>query len=91
MRNKGVKKAKVVINHQRKDGTLGVLIESSVKHDKYKGIYQKRSRVLLINFDVNNYSKDEIANDEFLLDRFVKIRACAPKSKHKRFELLEVI
>jgi ribosomal protein S17 len=90
--NKSVKtqKVQVIMNHQRKFGTLGVLIKTVVRYGKYSFTSIKERRIL-IHFDVKKFSEGELADDKFLFNKWVLIKPCRPMSKHKRFELHEVV
>lgn len=87
---KGVLKGVVCQNHQRFGNTLGVLVKSSVMPKKFKkyDVRRSRSRVYMVHFEHDKY-KDELLDNNFLLNKRVLIAPCAPKSKHKRFMMLE--
>jgi ribosomal protein S17 len=88
--NRGVKKGRVVMNHQRLSGTIGVIVNNTKKRAKYS-FFDKSTKRFLVHLDVSKFSDEELSNPEFLLNKFVLIKSCAPVSKHKRFELLEVV
>jgi ribosomal protein S17 len=66
------------------------MINNTKKYPKYS-FFDKIDKRFLVHIDVSKFSDEELSNPEFLLGKFVLIKSCAPVSKHKRFELLEVV
>ena len=90
IKTKGVLRGLVCQNHLRLQNTLGVVVSISKVPMKFKkyGVRREKSRVFMVHFESNQYKSEDISDEKFLLNKPVLIASCTPKSKHKRFMLL---